>query len=549
MRDDDPEKRQQRRTQSYTLPSVQTQRDSATARVARKEQESAFVPKSGQAGYRGQSGWGIGKWNGYTDSNQGGGKKIFGDLGSRKFADRWAATTAEKVWQDQRYSSLQSNGEKSGGAQQYGGMDNRRYLPQMANEGKEKEGLWSQIKTLLGVGDGGFTDDAISFTKAVLRQDDASKEKRAQAHQAQFDQGAREMTWWDLRNSIDKGYKNAQLGYEGYAQMQGAENDQEILALHTELNSDKYHYSSENQLLQNIDFALTQLGQYANMADDSNVLLSSTAGGTIGAAGGAAFAGVGAIPGVIGGAITGARIGIAGEASQLEAGNTYLEMVAEGVPPEEAAKLALLIGVVNGALEASQVRSVGGAYGGMAKTGAGDLVKYFTKSVADQAGSKVAKETFRPVIADVVKEAGQKAGECFWDISKEAMQEVAQEAVTAGGVNLAKKQAGLPTDSLIDVSQRLESVLDDSIGGFGLIKAPAFLGGLLPGRMGVSGKTEGVQSGGVVSNQMETNTAAVGAAASPVSTETQRVDGQAAPVFAALGLVDGLATPVFTKSG
>lgn len=172
-----------------------------------------------------------------------------------------------------------------------------------------------------------------------------------------------------------------------------------------------------------------------------------------GAAGAALFAGqaiplpeeIATVPLAFGkGFSVGAKIGTIKKTAEIEAGNTYLDMVKDGVDRKRARPIAIIVGLVNGLIEES-IQS--------------KLLKGLTlgkklKAIMD---NPTAKKTFYTVLNSVAKDYGE-----------EIFQEIQQELVTITGESIGKKE--LP--DIEEVGERLREVGVESAKGLALLQAP-----------------------------------------------------------------------------
>lgn len=167
------------------------------------------------------------------------------------------------------------------------------------------------------------------------------------------------------------------------------------------------------------------------------------AGGAVGAAAGAAVGGLGAVPGFVGGAGIGAGVGLTLATTQMEAAGAFDEFLGmrddNGKPlnPEIARGAAIVVGVINGAFEATGMHMLGRVLtplkGGMlAKLGLEGVGKGTARAAVKTA---LARPEFRTAVAGLGKSLGLAA-------LSEAVTEAAQEATTIAGGWAAQKVDG-----------------------------------------------------------------------------------------------------------
>ena len=249
------------------------------------------------------------------------------------------------------------------------------------------------------------------------------KEAKDYETQQLIDSGEyREATLKDLTiNSLKQGFYNSMLGEQSYEEMMGRANEkqkyEDILA------GDEYKFLADGWLEELVSGAANLAGQIGHQFTNKKTA-TTTASAATAAASAAAIAGqlgpqvalpeeVITVPAA---AIAGAKAGFTAASTEnafkVEAGFAYNEMLENGIPEETAKKIAIGVGGVNAALEMVQIDELLDAFKIVKKSGA-------TQSVAKR-------------IADELLERGI-------DVAKETAQEVAQEATTIAGAQLASK--------------------------------------------------------------------------------------------------------------
>ncbi len=249
-------------------------------------------------------------------------------------------------------------------------------------------------------------------------------------------------------NSLKRGYYNSLYGEESYDAMLGKENKKdEYKEL---LESDEYQFTPGNKVASAVSGAAELLGQQYRQFTNPRTLAFT--GSAVGAAIIAGNAGPQAlvpeeiisVPAV---ATAAFKAGSATSNFEIEAGHAYNEMVEMGVKEDIAKKIALAVGGGNAGLELIQADELADAY----------------KSV----GKKEATQSVAKLIAKELADRGV-------DVFKETAQEVAQEGITVGGIQLASKlDKGEYAYSAEDVAKRLLDTAESSALSFGMMNVPA----------------------------------------------------------------------------
>jgi hypothetical protein len=176
------------------------------------------------------------------------------------------------------------------------------------------------------------------------------------------------------------------------------------------------------------------------------------------AAGGAAVGS--AVPGV--GTVAGGALGFAAgtitSTAQMEGGNAYLDMRADGVPDDVAIPAAIAIGFLNGAIEVYGLKLAASPFKGLAK-----------KAMAEATAEALAKPSVRSALAIAGKEYVKQVG-------GEGVEEALQQTVSVIGDRIAKAASGMEYEGSLkkDLGQIIESF------GQGAL-ASVLLGGIGPG--------------------------------------------------------------------
>ena len=176
------------------------------------------------------------------------------------------------------------------------------------------------------------------------------------------------------------------------------------------------------------------------------------------AAGGAAVGS--AVPGV--GTAAGGALGFAAgtitSTAQMEGGNAYLDMRADGVPDDVAIPAAIAVGFLNGAIEVYGLKLAASPFKGLAK-----------KAMAEATAEALAKPSVRSALAIAGKEYVKQVG-------GEGVEEALQQTVSVIGDRIAKAASGMEYEGSLkkDLGQIIESF------GQGAL-ASVLLGGIGPG--------------------------------------------------------------------
>jgi hypothetical protein len=241
-------------------------------------------------------------------------------------------------------------------------------------------------------------------------------------------QGWRDATPWDLTlGSLSRGFTNAQYGIESFKGMMGQENDAQ--KYREQLAGDDYKFITDKWWEDAVSGSAEQLGQQGRQLLDTRTAASIGALGAGGAMLGSLGGGVGAIPGALSGAAAGFRAGSAMVNYEIEAGQAYNEMRANGIEPDTARNIALIVGGANAAIEFIQVD---------------ELVK--SLRIMKNSGMDTAAERVAKYLAENAMSVGNNV-----------LQEVLQEGATMGGVEAAQQyQTGEHAYSFDEVMNRLE---------------------------------------------------------------------------------------------
>lgn len=261
--------------------------------------------------------------------------------------------------------------------------------------------------------------------------------------------GYRDASLLDLTvGSVKQGYLNSKYGQESFKKMTGKENEaekyQEILA------GDEFKFIPEGKFQEAVQGAMNLFGQQVKQWSDPRSLAMAGAAGGVAAAAGQAGPQVLLPEEVItvpGAMAAGFQAGSALSNLEIEAGFAYNEMLDNGISEDTARTVAMFVGAGNAALELVQMDELAKAFKVLKKSGA-------TKGAAQ----KLAKE---------ILDRGL-------DVGKETLQEVAQEAVTIAGAQIAsKKETGEWAYKTPEVKERLEDTAMSSALSFGMMNVPA----------------------------------------------------------------------------
>lgn len=214
-------------------------------------------------------------------------------------------------------------------------------------------------------------------------------------------------------NSFTRGITNTMYGEENYKAIAGKPNNAQQYK--QELSQDKYQFAPKGLFQKAVSGTSEQLGQMFR-----NAASPETSAAVAGAAAIALFGGqagpqaalpeeVITVPSAI---AAGYKAGSSASALKTEAGLAYAEMIDNGITPETASKIALGVGTVNSGLEAMQLDDLMKSFKILSKSSA-------TKGIAKQLGEYI------------LKRGGH--------ITTETAQEMAQEATTIAGTQLANK--------------------------------------------------------------------------------------------------------------
>ena len=298
--------------------------------------------------------------------------------------------------------------------------------------------------------------------EAWQKVEDESKpiNERKEALQKQIDElvsgmyNYRDANFLDLTvNSAKRGWHNSAYGTAVWDADKAKVNE-----LEGKLDSEDYKFKTDSWWEKAISGAMEQAGQMAYTTTRPDTI-TLTLGGASAAAGAAALAGQAGpqvmlpeeVISVPVAAAMGARVGFGSAAAinamKIEGGHAYKEMIDNGVSPETAEKIALAVGGANGLIEAIQLD---------------ELIDAF-KVV----GGKGTSQSVFSLILNELKRRGI-------DVFKESTQEVVQEGVTMGGVELGSRiDNGEGVYSAKDVGERALDTFTSSMLTFGAMNIPS----------------------------------------------------------------------------
>ena len=314
------------------------------------------------------------------------------------------------------------------------------------------------------------------YKSSFMRNYENYKAQRAQQEEAERQQALlaqqeaeapRRATLRDLTlGSIGKGYATSRYGNERYDEiMLGTQRQaKQAQKAKEKLEQEKYNFEAKSKAGQAISGAGELLGQIAYNLTNKDTL------GAVGAnvAGASAVGAVVPLPEEL---VTipvavgrGLKMGSAATSFQVSAAQAYDEMLEAGVSPKTAKTVANVIGGGVAALDAMQVD---------------ELAKSFklAKNAKTEAGEKAAANIAK-ALAKVGKSTAIETG-----------QEVAQEAVTMVGQDVAKRQEGIKTFSGEEYKQRLGDTAVQSALSFGLLGGLGAVGGAVANRNNLNTQT------------------------------------------------------------
>lgn len=315
--------------------------------------------------------------------------------------------------------------------------------------------------------------------KSGYLQQYRQRQKQQAAEQAQLEQqmameaqAPRKATLRDLTlGSIGRGYASSRYGNERYDEiMLGTQRQaKQAQKAKKKLEQEKYNFEAKSKAGQAISGAGELLGQIAYNLTNKDTL------GAVGAnvAGASAVGAVVPLPEEL---VTipvavgrGLKMGSAATSFQVSAAQAYDEMLEAGVSPKTAKTVANVIGGGVAALDAMQVD---------------ELAKGFklAKNAKTEAGEKAAANIAK-ALAKVGKSTAIETG-----------QEVAQEAVTMVGQDVAKRQEGIKTFSGEEYKQRLGDTAVQSALSFGLLGGAGAVGGAVMNRNNIKAQTNEAES-------------------------------------------------------
>ena len=310
------------------------------------------------------------------------------------------------------------------------------------------------------------------YKSAAMRNYEANMAKKAQQEEAERQQALlaqqeaeapRRATLKDLTlGSIGKGYATSRYGNERYDEiMLGTQRQaNQAQKAKEKLEQEKYNFEAKSKAGQAISGAGELIGQIAY-----NLTNKDTLGAVVANVAGASAVGavvplpeeLVTIPVAVG---RGLKMGSVATSFQVSAAQAYDEMLEAGVSPKTAKTVANVIGGGVAALDAMQVD---------------ELAKGFklAKNAKTEAGEKAAANIAK-ALAKVGKSTAIETG-----------QEVAQEAVTMVGQDVAKRQEGIKTFSGEEYKQRLGDTAVQSALSFGLLGGAGAVGGAVMNRNNV----------------------------------------------------------------
>lgn len=287
--------------------------------------------------------------------------------------------------------------------------------------------------------------------QTLARQAEANQAARQETitrNQALLNEGYRPANLYDLTiGSLKRGYNQSILGQEYFKASQGRSN--QAAQYEAKLAEEPYKFVPTNTLGRAVSGASELIGQMGRQASEPRTLGMATA-----AAGTAMLAGQAGPQALVpeeiltvpGAAFLGFKAGTALSNMEIEAGFAYKEMLDNGISPDTAKNISLGVGLVNGTLEFMQLDDLAKAFKLLKNNDA-------TKSVA----SRLAQELTRRGVA----------------VGRETAQEVAQEASTLTGVNLANYLEGQDLYTKEAVASRLADTALQSALSFGVLQTPA----------------------------------------------------------------------------
>ena len=323
---------------------------------------------------------------------------------------------------------------------------------------RQKENLLKQQTILMNSRNAAADDPKLRKIREELNEIDRQalslkKEKKTleeYERQALIDSGKyRDASLWDVTvNAVKQGYLNSIYGQESYKDMLGRENEkqkyEDILA------GEEYRFIPGNGFEEAVSGAANLLGQQLRQWTDKRSVAGAMTGAGIALATGQAGPQalipeeIATVPGAF---FAGMQAGSYMSNLEIEAGLAYNEMIGNGISPNVAQKIALMVGGGNAALETLQLD---------------ELVKGFRILKNSGATQSAAQRLLQLMIDKGL------------DIGNETLQEVLQEGVTIAGTQAANKlETGEWAYTSDEVLDRLGDTAKSSALSFGLMNVPA----------------------------------------------------------------------------
>lgn len=323
---------------------------------------------------------------------------------------------------------------------------------------RQKENLLKQQTILMNSKNAAADDPKLRQIREELNEIDRQalslkKEKKTleeYERQDLIDSGEyRDASLWDVTvNAVKQGYLNSIYGQESYKDMLGRENEkqkyEDILA------GEEYRFVPGNGFEEAVSGAANLLGQQLRQWTDKRSVAGAMTGAGIALAAGQAGPQalipeeIATVPGAF---FAGMQAGSSMSNLEIEAGLAYNEMIDNGISPNVAQKIALMVGGGNAALETLQLD---------------ELVKGFRILKNSGATQSAAQRLLQLMIDKGL------------DIGNETLQEVLQEGVTIAGTQAANKlETGEWAYTSDEVLDRLGDTAKSSALSFGLMNVPS----------------------------------------------------------------------------
>lgn len=323
---------------------------------------------------------------------------------------------------------------------------------------RQKENLLKQQTILMNSRNAAADDPKLRQIREELNEIDRQalslkKEKKTleeYERQDLIDSGEyRDASLWDVTvNAVKQGYLNSIYGQESYNDMLGRENEkqkyEDILA------GEEYRFIPGNGFEEAVSGAANLLGQQLRQWTDKRSVAGAMTGAGIALAAGQAGPQalipeeIATVPGAF---FAGMQAGSLMSNLEIEAGLAYNEMIDNGISPNVAQKIALMVGGGNAALETLQLD---------------ELVKGFRILKNSGATQSAAQRLLQLMIDKGL------------DIGNETLQEVLQEGVTIAGAQAANKlETGEWAYTSDEVLDRLGDTAKSSALSFGLMNVPS----------------------------------------------------------------------------